>query len=190
MDSLPSEPPGKPKKTGVGSLSLFQRIFLTQELSQGLLHCGWIFFTSSATREDPIKKAHRILVSWPGIEPTFPALEAGVLTTIPLGKSQLRVRSINKKDRIFCFIFTYLFFSLHRSKFLTCFIFLLYEESFSTFLTRQVSGSKFPQFLSEKVLIFPSLLKDNLGWLVVSLNSLIVSLHSPLACMVSGKDQQ
>ena len=39
VDSLPAQPPGKPKNTGVGSLSLLQRIFLTQELSQGLLHC-------------------------------------------------------------------------------------------------------------------------------------------------------
>ena len=31
-DSLPAEPPGKPKNTGVGSLSLLQGIFLTQEL--------------------------------------------------------------------------------------------------------------------------------------------------------------
>ena len=30
-DSLPAEPHGKPKNTGVGSLSLLQRIFLTQE---------------------------------------------------------------------------------------------------------------------------------------------------------------
>ena len=30
-DSLPSEPPGKPKNTGLGSLSLFQRIFPTHE---------------------------------------------------------------------------------------------------------------------------------------------------------------
>ena len=30
-DSLPAEPQGKPKNPGVGSLSLFQRIFLTQE---------------------------------------------------------------------------------------------------------------------------------------------------------------
>ena len=30
-DSLLSEPPGKPKNTGVGSLSLLQGIFLTQE---------------------------------------------------------------------------------------------------------------------------------------------------------------
>ena len=30
-DALPSEPPGKPKDTGVGSLSLLQGIFPTQE---------------------------------------------------------------------------------------------------------------------------------------------------------------
>ena len=32
-DSLPAEPPGKPKKTGVGSLPLLQGTFLTQELN-------------------------------------------------------------------------------------------------------------------------------------------------------------
>ena len=32
VDSLPTEPPGKPKNTGVGSLSLLQWIFPTQEL--------------------------------------------------------------------------------------------------------------------------------------------------------------
>ena len=31
VDSLPSEPPGKPKNTGAGSLTLLQGIFLTQE---------------------------------------------------------------------------------------------------------------------------------------------------------------
>ena len=30
---------GKPKNTGVGSLSLLQQIFLTQESNRGLLHC-------------------------------------------------------------------------------------------------------------------------------------------------------
>ena len=39
VDSLPSKPPGKPKNTGVGSLSLLQGIFPTQELNWGLLHC-------------------------------------------------------------------------------------------------------------------------------------------------------
>ena len=33
-DSLPSEPPGKPKNTGVGSLPLLQGIFPTQELDR------------------------------------------------------------------------------------------------------------------------------------------------------------
>ena len=40
-DSLPAEPQGKPKNTGVGSLSLLQQIFLTQESNWGLLHCRW-----------------------------------------------------------------------------------------------------------------------------------------------------
>jgi len=41
-DSLPAEPPRKPKNTGVGSLSLLQWIFPTQALNQGLLHCRQI----------------------------------------------------------------------------------------------------------------------------------------------------
>ena len=43
-DSLPEESPGKPKNTGVGSLSLFQGIFLTQESNRGLLPCRPILF--------------------------------------------------------------------------------------------------------------------------------------------------
>ena len=46
-DSLPAEPQGKPKNTGVGSLSLFQRIFPTQKLNQGLLHCWQILYQLS-----------------------------------------------------------------------------------------------------------------------------------------------
>ena len=44
---LPAEPPGKPKNTGVGSLSLLQWIFPTQELNQGLLHCRRILYQLS-----------------------------------------------------------------------------------------------------------------------------------------------
>ena len=44
VDSLPAEPQGKPKNTGVGSLSLFQGIFLTQESNWGLLHCRRILY--------------------------------------------------------------------------------------------------------------------------------------------------
>ena len=46
-DSLLSEPPGKPKNTGVGSLSLFHGIFQTQESNQGLLHCRQILYQLS-----------------------------------------------------------------------------------------------------------------------------------------------
>ena len=42
--SLPTEPPGKPKNPGVGSLFLLQWIFLTQELNWGLLNCRWILY--------------------------------------------------------------------------------------------------------------------------------------------------
>ena len=45
--SLPAEPLGKPKNTGMGSLSLLQGIFPTQELNQGLLHCGQILYLLS-----------------------------------------------------------------------------------------------------------------------------------------------
>ena len=46
-DSLPAEPQGKPKDTGVGSLSLLQWIFPTQELNRGLLHCRQILYQLS-----------------------------------------------------------------------------------------------------------------------------------------------
>ena len=46
-DSLPAEPPGKPKNTAVGSLSLLQWIFLTQESTRGLLHCRLILYQLS-----------------------------------------------------------------------------------------------------------------------------------------------
>ena len=43
-DSLLFEPPGKTKNTGVGSLSLLQGIFSSQELNWGLLHCRQILY--------------------------------------------------------------------------------------------------------------------------------------------------
>ena len=46
-DSLPAEPPGKPKHTGVGSLSLLQQIFATQESNWGLTHCRWTLYQLS-----------------------------------------------------------------------------------------------------------------------------------------------
>ena len=77
-DCLPSEPPGKPNNTRVGSLSPFQGIFLTQELNQGLFHCRqilyrWTFFFFNLT------VACRILVPQPRMELVFPAVESQTL---------------------------------------------------------------------------------------------------------------
>ena len=46
-DSLLSEPPGKPKNTGVGSLSLLQGIFLIQRWNPSPLHCKQILYCLS-----------------------------------------------------------------------------------------------------------------------------------------------
>ena len=47
VNSLPAEPPGKPKNTWVGSLCLLRQIFPTQELNWGLLHCRRILYQLS-----------------------------------------------------------------------------------------------------------------------------------------------
>ena len=46
-DSLPAEPPGKSKNTGVDSLSLLQGILPTQESNRGLLYCRQILYQLS-----------------------------------------------------------------------------------------------------------------------------------------------
>ena len=46
-DSLSAEPQGKSKNAGVSSLSLLQRIFLTQESNRGLLNYRWILYQLS-----------------------------------------------------------------------------------------------------------------------------------------------
>ena len=51
-DSLPTEPQGKPKNTGVDSLSLLQWIFWTRELNQGLLHCRLILYQLMGSPND------------------------------------------------------------------------------------------------------------------------------------------
>ena len=90
LDSLPAEPQGKPKNTGVGSLSVLQGIFLTQEWNLGLLPCGWILHQLSH------KGSPRILEwvaypfsrgsSYPGIEPGSPTLRVDSLPAEPSGK--------------------------------------------------------------------------------------------------------
>ena len=52
-DSLLSEPPGKPKDTEMGSLSLLQGTFQTQESNPGLLHCRWFLYQLSYQGSPP-----------------------------------------------------------------------------------------------------------------------------------------
>ena len=54
VDSLLSELPKKPMNTGVGSLSLLQRIFPTQELNWSFLHCRQMLYQSSHQRNPRI----------------------------------------------------------------------------------------------------------------------------------------
>ena len=46
-ESLPAEPQGEAKKTGVGSLSLLQQILPTKESNWDLLHCRRILYQLS-----------------------------------------------------------------------------------------------------------------------------------------------
>ena len=46
-DSFPAEPQGKPKNTGVGSLSFFQHIVQIQESNRSLLHWRQILYQLS-----------------------------------------------------------------------------------------------------------------------------------------------
>ena len=57
LDSLPAEPQGKPKNTGVGSQSLLQQIFPTQELNRvsciaGRFFTNWAISDSSDPKDD------------------------------------------------------------------------------------------------------------------------------------------
>ena len=56
-DALQSEPPGKTKNAGVGSLSLLQQIFLTQESNWGLLHCRQILYQLSYLPRRPLQSS-------------------------------------------------------------------------------------------------------------------------------------
>ena len=69
-DSLLSEPQGKPENTGVGSLSLLQGIFPTQELNPGLLHCRQILYQLSYRGSPTIESAAaKWLQSCPTLQP-------------------------------------------------------------------------------------------------------------------------
>ena len=87
-DSLPAEPPGKPKNTGVGSLSLLQQIFQTQESNQGLLHCRQILYHLSYQRALEIwlqeKQSSQSNHSWLPYK-HLPVIYLGISWEVPSG---------------------------------------------------------------------------------------------------------
>ena len=68
--SLPSELPGKSKNTGVGSLSLLQGIFLTQDSKQGLLHCRQILYQLSYHGSYPMHSSQNLQKTWDSMPQT------------------------------------------------------------------------------------------------------------------------
>ena len=63
-DSLPSEPPGKPENTGVGSLSLLQGNLHNQELNWGLLYCRQILYQLGYQGRAPVNFHTISLYGW------------------------------------------------------------------------------------------------------------------------------
>ena len=54
MDSLPVESPGKPRDTGMGSLSLLQGIFPTQGSNPSLPHCRQMLYWATREAQWPV----------------------------------------------------------------------------------------------------------------------------------------
>ena len=62
VDSLAAEPTGKPKNTGVGSLSLLQGLFPTQGSNPGLPHCREILYQLSYQGSpEKVKEAYNLI---------------------------------------------------------------------------------------------------------------------------------
>ena len=99
-ESLPAEPQGKPKNTGVGSLSLLQGIFLNQESSWGLLHCGWILYQLSLRLQCSITSGKQTLTG----HATEPLITRSVHMPSPRGPLTLPL-SIKLHPLPFCLLF-------------------------------------------------------------------------------------
>ena len=80
VDSLSAEPQWKPKNTGMGSLSLLQWIFLTQESNQGPLPCRQILYQLSYQGSPGKPKEIFYFSSFP----FFPLLSSFLLPPLPL----------------------------------------------------------------------------------------------------------
>ena len=95
------------QSTGVGSLSLLQGIFLTQELNWGLLHCKWILYQlsyegTSVIYEKMLWECVNILFSHPNYHWAYYAVSFYLVAMFPL---------IWSSSAIFIFIWVFYFWS-------------------------------------------------------------------------------
>jgi len=86
-DSLPAEPPGKPKNTGVGSLSLLQQIFVTQGSNGGCTRCRQILYQLSYVWITQLKEETEQAPSWAGLW-TLNSMPSIYGNDIPAGKPE------------------------------------------------------------------------------------------------------
>ena len=115
LDYLPAEPQGKPKNTGVGSLSLLQEIFPTQESDWGLLHCRWILHQLSYhgspqnvnILEKPLLKMFIVLSNGPYVQTDFHKnLMTAKIYPSKITES-ISLWMVTKNYIIYCFILFY-----------------------------------------------------------------------------------
>ena len=93
---------GKPKNTRVGSLSLLQGIFPTQELNRGLLHCRQILYQLSYQESPDIHYSsiyhYSLLIIYPLL--IYQPLTSGsVLKNLP-GKQEMQVRFLGQEEAL------------------------------------------------------------------------------------------
>ena len=84
VDSLPTESQGKPMNTGVGSLSLLQGIFLTQESNWSLLHYRQILYQLSYRGSPSLVLLNEILLHY-----YWTCLVGGFIPDILLGNQHV-----------------------------------------------------------------------------------------------------
>ena len=108
VDSLTAEPQGKPKNTGVGSLSLLQRIFPTQELNWGLLHSRRILYQLNYEGSPILVKVKTKILSIADKALHYLVLVSTHIPTMPvIMVSQLFLKALDK-----CLRHLYLWFPL------------------------------------------------------------------------------
>ena len=99
--SLSAEPQGEPKNNEVGSLSLFQWIFQTQELNWDLLHCRQILCQLSSRGSLKVIKSTLKRTTIKNILPLQKGTLAIIKTATTTKLYRLKGNSIRSKPRFF-----------------------------------------------------------------------------------------